>query len=471
MKFILLCSLLLVCYFPGNAIHFFNGTYEEAAQLAKKENKNLFINFTASWCGPCRMMKRIVFENPQVTQYTDQHYICLEADVEFPEYQLLQRRVNPNRAGFIPHICILTPEGKVVKETFSVTVGQMMRFLRVNPQAVPLRDLVDADSLLLQPEPHRLFQYRTLYNQILAQASRECKNMILCFSSHFCGPCREMEKTTFQNPQIIKTVETQFIPGYFEIGNLTDRALCYRYHNTQAEIPYLVLVSPDEKILRRHTGYMDSTAFMNFLQPTDSPIDSISSQTFRLSEKKVSFLNKFVYNQAHHAWKLQITAAINTTTLKTSGALSAIDFNYRIGYEAGVSFAHQKKHWAVMPGLYFTSRGGKNEAVTLRQNYLELPVKFTWLYQNHQNGWWKGLSVSPYGAVRIGEKLKNKSTEYGNDWFKTTPWDYGFRFATNLRYSSFDFEFGYLLGLQNISDFQGGKMYNRGFFLNISLCF
>ena len=67
-----------------------------------------------------------------------------------------------------------------------------------------------------------------------------------------------------------------------------------------------------------------------------------------------------------------------------------------------------------MPGLYFTSKGGKNQEVTLRQNYLELPVKFTWLYQDRQNGWWKGLSVSPYGAVRIGEKLKN-NTGYGND--------------------------------------------------------
>ena len=123
-----------------------------------------------------------------------------------------------------------------------------------------------------------------------------------------------------------------------------------------------------------------------------------------------------------------------------------------------------------MPGLYFTSKGGKNQEVTIRQNYLELPVKFTWLYQDRQNGWWKGLSVSPYGAVRIGEKRKN-NTGYGNGLFKTSPWDYGLRFATNMRLTSFDFEFGYLLGLGNISDVQGGKMYNRGFFLNMSLCF
>ena len=93
-----------------------------------------------------------------------------------------------------------------------------------------------------------------------------------------------MEETIFQNPGIIQTVGERCIPGYFEIGDPEDRALCYRYHNTQAAIPYLVLVSPDEKILRRHTGYMDSTAFMNFLQPAASALDSISPQTFPLQE-------------------------------------------------------------------------------------------------------------------------------------------------------------------------------------------
>ena len=60
MKFILLCILLFACNFSGNAIHFFNGTYEEALQLAKKEKKNLFISFTASWCGPCRMLAPVL---------------------------------------------------------------------------------------------------------------------------------------------------------------------------------------------------------------------------------------------------------------------------------------------------------------------------------------------------------------------------------------------------------------------------
>lgn len=94
----------------------------------------------------------------------------------------------------------------------------------------------------------------------------------------------------------------------------------------------------------------------------------------------------------------------------------------------------REKHWAVMPWDCISPlKNGKNQEVTIRQNYLELPVKFTWLYQDRQNGWWKGLSVSPYGAVRIGEKLKN-NTGYGNGLFKTSP--LGLRFTVCHQHAS-----------------------------------
>ncbi len=453
------------------AIHFFNGTYEEALKKAKAENKNLFIDFTASWCGPCRMIQKTIFENPKVIRYTDEHYICVLADIEFPEYSLLQQRVNPDLAGLIPHICILSPDEKVLKEAGSLTVGQMLKFLKAVTTRSSGHPLLAADSVPPLPITPHLFQHRTPYSQVLEQAKRENKNMILCFSSHFCGPCQQMEKTTFQNPQIMEFVHHRFATGYFEVGNLDDRALCYRYHNTTGGIPYFVLATPNEKIIRKQYGYMDSTAFINFLQPSSAVIDSISPQIFSFREKDPSFLAKFFYNQMHHAWKLRITAGVNATSLKSGGSLSDLEFNYRAGYEFGFTLAREGRHFAAAPGLFFISKGGSHQDLTLRQNYLELPVKLSWIYWNSFRGHWKGLSVVPYGSVRIGEKLKNTSFGLEDELFTTRRFDYGMRFATNIRLNSFDFEAGYMLGLYNISDYADGKLYNRGFFLNISLCF
>lgn len=473
MKSIFLFIGLFFLFTSAQAIHFFSGSYEAALEKARAENKNIFISFTTSWCGPCRMMHKMVFENHKVTQYTDEHYICLLLDIEFPENQLLQQRINPDRAGGVPHLCILTPDEKIIKESGSLTIHQMMNFLKITPKDQPLRGLIAPGKVPDINQPARLFDHRTSYAEVLEQARRENKNMLLYFSSHFCGPCQIMQKTTFRIPEIMEKVNRTYATGYFEVGDPQDRALCYRYHNQQTGIPFLVLATPDERIIRKHIGYLDSASFLAFIQPSaENSQEYIKPESITFNtDKAPSIWAKAFYNMSHHRWKLRITAGATTTTLRTSGTLSDMHFNYRTGYEFGFSLAREWQHFAFAPGLSFASKGGKSKGITLRQNYLELPVKLTWIYQNQYNAWWKGLSASPYGSIRIGGKLKTEHDNLLHELLTTKRFDYGLRCATNMRFASFDFEFGYLVGLCNISDHPGGKMYNRGFFLNTSLCF
>lgn len=66
----------------GKGIIFFEGSWQEVLALAKKENKLIFLDAYASWCGPCKMMKHKVFPSSEVGEYFNQNFINVKMDME-----------------------------------------------------------------------------------------------------------------------------------------------------------------------------------------------------------------------------------------------------------------------------------------------------------------------------------------------------------------------------------------------------
>lgn len=133
MKKARLLLFLLTLYLPGFAIDFYPGTYKEALEKAAQENKNIFIYFTAKWCGPCQYMLRDVFPDPVLTQYVADNYIAFKADIDFPEgkevyLKCFQSKVVAGIPGFI----IMNPKEEVVlrKAIGAMKLSQLKEFLR-----------------------------------------------------------------------------------------------------------------------------------------------------------------------------------------------------------------------------------------------------------------------------------------------------------------------------------------------------
>jgi thioredoxin-related protein len=79
MKNILLITFLLLTYLSSFSQHGrpANELFDEAIAKAKKEKKNVFVIFTATWCAPCKYLKRGLCDDYNV-QYFDRNYVILE---------------------------------------------------------------------------------------------------------------------------------------------------------------------------------------------------------------------------------------------------------------------------------------------------------------------------------------------------------------------------------------------------------
>ena len=96
-----LLPLLLTTYFAvgplphasctAQGIDFFTGSWAEALARAEAEDKLLFVDAYAEWCGPCKVMTARVFPDPEVGAYFNANFISVKYDMEKAESEEFRR--------------------------------------------------------------------------------------------------------------------------------------------------------------------------------------------------------------------------------------------------------------------------------------------------------------------------------------------------------------------------------------------
>ena len=76
----------------SSGIKFFKGTFAEAVAKAKKEKKQIFIDFYTEWCGPCLTMAENIFILPEVGEVYNNDFINLKIDAEKGEGKELAKK-------------------------------------------------------------------------------------------------------------------------------------------------------------------------------------------------------------------------------------------------------------------------------------------------------------------------------------------------------------------------------------------
>lgn len=95
-------------------IQFFKGTWSEALLAAKKQNKPIFLDIYASWCGPCKMLKRNTFADKNVATFYNKNFINLSLDGEEGEGMELATKYQIK--GY-PSLLFFSSQGSVILHT------------------------------------------------------------------------------------------------------------------------------------------------------------------------------------------------------------------------------------------------------------------------------------------------------------------------------------------------------------------
>ncbi|MEO0787350.1 MAG: thioredoxin domain-containing protein [Bacteroidota bacterium] len=105
--------------------------FAQLLEQAQQEDKLIFVDAYATWCGPCRMMDRSVFNQEEVGRFYNANFINLKLDVEKGEGPTLARQY---RVRAMPTYIFINGDGEVVHTAMGAMTAS--RFLELGETAL-----------------------------------------------------------------------------------------------------------------------------------------------------------------------------------------------------------------------------------------------------------------------------------------------------------------------------------------------
>ncbi len=91
--------IVLFCLFAAfiievgaTGIEFQTLSLNDALAKAKKENKHVFIDVYATWCGPCKYLAKEIFPDSDLGEFMNEHFVSIQLDGEKGDGVMLMKK-------------------------------------------------------------------------------------------------------------------------------------------------------------------------------------------------------------------------------------------------------------------------------------------------------------------------------------------------------------------------------------------
>ncbi|CAN5743691.1 hypothetical protein BH10BAC2_BH10BAC2_45860 [soil metagenome] len=95
-------------------IRFIEQDWNKALEQAKAEKKLVFVDIYATWCGPCKMLKRNTFSDEAAAKFFNEHFINVSIDGELGVGPELSTKYGLNA---YPFLLVTDEKGNPVLQT------------------------------------------------------------------------------------------------------------------------------------------------------------------------------------------------------------------------------------------------------------------------------------------------------------------------------------------------------------------
>lgn len=242
---------------------FFKGTFAQALAKAKQENKKLMVDCYTLWCGPCRYMATNIFPNDTLGAYMNEHFVCMKLDMEHGEGPERNKTFNVKA---YPTFIFFDADGKEMSrfEGMAMQDDFQKRCERILKGEAPIskediqkekqQRVAEKDTIIDEGKGVNFIKGSEVrFADVLAQAKRENKRVLVDFWATWCHACMQMNKTTFRDTRVGNMMNYSFVNYAVDVDHDADAKELVEKFNIKAFPTYLIL-NPDGTEYNRIIG-------------------------------------------------------------------------------------------------------------------------------------------------------------------------------------------------------------------------